>query len=69
MFKRMEALTSVNESAPNQGNLKDLPLFEFKVLAASTDNFSLINKLGQGGFGPVYKVKALNMNPFDKRYQ
>ncbi|KAF2618750.1 hypothetical protein F2Q68_00042537 [Brassica cretica] len=55
MFKRMEALTSVNESAPNQGNLKDLPLFEFKVLAASTDNFSLINKLGQGGFGPVYK--------------
>ncbi|RID48670.1 hypothetical protein BRARA_I05171 [Brassica rapa] len=55
MFKRMEALTTVNESAPNQGNLKDLPLFEFKVLAASTDNFSLINKLGQGGFGPVYK--------------
>ncbi|CDY34651.1 BnaC08g42100D [Brassica napus] len=55
MFKRMEALTSVNESAPNQGNLKDLPLFEFKVLAASTNNFSLINKLGQGGFGPVYK--------------
>ncbi|XP_013601918.1 PREDICTED: G-type lectin S-receptor-like serine/threonine-protein kinase At1g11330 isoform X1 [Brassica oleracea var. oleracea] len=55
MFKRMEALTIVNESAPNQGNLKDLPLFEFKVLAASTDNFSLINKLGQGGFGPVYK--------------
>ena len=69
MFKRMEALTSVNESAPNQGNLKDLPLFEFKVLAASTDNFSLINKLGQGGFGPVYKVKALNKNPSDKRYQ
>ncbi|KAJ4895617.1 G-type lectin S-receptor-like serine/threonine-protein kinase [Raphanus sativus] len=55
MFKRMEALTSDKKSASNQVKLKDLPLFEFKVLATSTDNFSLINKLGQGGFGPVYK--------------
>ncbi|KAJ0250567.1 Protein kinase domain-containing protein [Hirschfeldia incana] len=57
MFKRMEALTSDKESAPNQVKLKDLPLFEFKVLATATDDFSIINKLGQGGFGPVYKGK------------
>ncbi|KAG2300921.1 hypothetical protein Bca52824_037393 [Brassica carinata] len=57
LFKRMEALTSDNESASNQVKLKELPLFEFKVLAAATDNFSLINKLGRGGFGPVYKGK------------
>jgi len=56
MFKRMEALTSDNESASNQIKLKELPLFEFQVLATATDNFSLSNKLGQGGFGPVYKV-------------
>ncbi|WZZ19075.1 LOW QUALITY PROTEIN: hypothetical protein YC2023_112164 [Brassica napus] len=55
LFQRMEELTSGNESASNQVKLKDLPLFEFEVLATSTDNFSLINKLGQGGFGPVYK--------------
>ncbi|KAL1222888.1 G-type lectin S-receptor-like serine/threonine-protein kinase [Cardamine amara subsp. amara] len=55
LFKRMEELTSGNESASNQVKLKDLPLFEFQVLATSTDNFSLRNKLGQGGFGPVYK--------------
>uniref|UniRef100_A0A1J3IX87 Receptor-like serine/threonine-protein kinase n=1 Tax=Noccaea caerulescens TaxID=107243 RepID=A0A1J3IX87_NOCCA len=57
LFKRMEALTSGNESASNQVKLKELPLFEFQVLATSTDNFSLRNKLGQGGFGPVYKGK------------
>ncbi|CAA7020839.1 unnamed protein product [Microthlaspi erraticum] len=57
LFKRMEALTSGNESASNQVKLKELPLFEFQVLATSTDNFCLRNKLGQGGFGPVYKGK------------
>ncbi|KAJ4895616.1 G-type lectin S-receptor-like serine/threonine-protein kinase [Raphanus sativus] len=55
LFQRMEELTSGNESASKQVKLKDLPLFEFEVLATSTDNFSLRNKLGQGGFGPVYK--------------
>ncbi|KAF8090675.1 hypothetical protein N665_0469s0012 [Sinapis alba] len=58
MFKRMEELTSGNESASNQVKLKELPLFEFQVLATATDSFSLRNKLGQGGFGPVYKGKV-----------
>ncbi|CAF2115867.1 G-type lectin S-receptor-like serine/threonine-protein kinase At1g11330 isoform X2 [Brassica napus] len=57
LFKKMEELTSDNESASNQVKLKDLPLFEFKVLATATDSFSPGNKLGQGGFGPVYKGK------------
>ena len=64
MFKRMEELTSGNESASNQVKLKELPLFEFQVLATATDSFSLRNKLGQGGFGPVYKVNASNKNQF-----
>ncbi|KAG9452824.1 hypothetical protein H6P81_005728 [Aristolochia fimbriata] len=29
--------------------------FDFKVVAFATDNFSPANKLGGGGFGPVYK--------------
>ena len=36
--------------------LQDLPLFDFEKLATATNNFHLTNKLGQGGFGPVYKV-------------
>ena len=27
------------------------------TVRAATDNFSISNKLGQGGFGPVYKVR------------
>ena len=52
IFERVEALAG----GGSKGKMKELPLFEFQVLAAATDNFSLSNKLGQGGFGPVYKV-------------
>lgn len=38
---------------------EDLPLFDFRTIANATNNFSLGNKLGQGGFGPVYKVITL----------
>lgn len=35
------------------------------MVAAATDDFSLANKLGQGGFGPVYKVNfAILMDYF-----
>ncbi|XP_044465161.1 G-type lectin S-receptor-like serine/threonine-protein kinase At4g03230 isoform X2 [Mangifera indica] len=35
----------------------DLPFFDFRSVLAATDNFSEANKLGKGGFGPVYKGK------------
>ena len=31
-------------------------LYDLSTLRAATDNFSEENKLGQGGFGHVYKV-------------
>lgn len=40
----------------NQVNGPDLPMFNFNCIAATTNNFSEENKLGQGGFGLVYKV-------------
>ncbi|KAH0643765.1 hypothetical protein KY290_035215 [Solanum tuberosum] len=33
----------------------DLPLFDFATILDATNNFFLSNKLGEGGFGPVYK--------------
>ncbi|KAL8145935.1 hypothetical protein AgCh_003892 [Apium graveolens] len=32
-----------------------VPLFDFTEIANATNNFSDLNKLGEGGFGPVYK--------------
>ncbi|XP_028110414.1 G-type lectin S-receptor-like serine/threonine-protein kinase At4g27290 [Camellia sinensis] len=32
-----------------------LPLFDLAVIANSTNNFSINNKIGEGGFGAVYK--------------
>ena len=34
----------------------DLPVFEMDLILQVTDNFSSTNKLGEGGFGSVYKV-------------
>lgn len=31
--------------------------FDFESIMAATDNFSDTNKLGEGGFGAVYKVR------------
>ncbi|GMJ14643.1 hypothetical protein like AT1G11340 [Hibiscus trionum] len=38
----------------------DLPFFDLSTIAAATNNFSTDNKLGQGGFGPVYKGVLFN---------
>ena len=35
----------------------DLPIFDLKTIANATNNSSHTSMLGEGGFGPVYKVK------------
>lgn len=34
----------------------EIPTFEYEMLEVATDYFSIANKLGEGGFGSVYKV-------------
>lgn len=35
---------------------KEKKVFPYETLVAATKNFNLKHKLGEGGFGPVYKV-------------
>ncbi|RID57390.1 hypothetical protein BRARA_F00765 [Brassica rapa] len=39
----------------DRGREWELPLFELNTIVTATNNFAFRNKLGEGGFGPVYK--------------
>lgn len=41
-----------------KGRSSDFMVYDFPVVLEATVNFSEENKLGQGGFGPVYKVRV-----------
>lgn len=41
----------------------ELPLFSYESISVATGQFS--DKLGEGGFGPVYKVSCVQMRDAD----
>ncbi|CAA7054650.1 unnamed protein product [Microthlaspi erraticum] len=47
-------------SSDNRTEDLELPLMDFEAVAMATYNFSNANKLGQGGFGIVYKGRLLD---------
>ncbi|KHG05344.1 hypothetical protein F383_30674 [Gossypium arboreum] len=51
---------SGSENSRNRRKDPAFPLFSLASISIATENFSLENKLGEGGFGPVYKGKLLN---------
>ncbi|KAJ3708464.1 hypothetical protein LUZ61_012169 [Rhynchospora tenuis] len=53
---------TTEKSLAQNDSLKDadLPVFDMGTLVQATDNFSIPNVVGQGGFGTVYKGKLPN---------
>ncbi|KAJ7981808.1 Protein kinase superfamily protein [Quillaja saponaria] len=55
--KRGSSLTEIDKEVSDILNVK---LYTYKELRIATENFSPANKIGQGGFGSVYKGKLKN---------
>ncbi|KAM1010100.1 hypothetical protein TB1_044743 [Malus domestica] len=51
--RRVKELIETSEFKEEEGI--DVPFFDMQTILDATDNFSNVNKLGQGGYGPVYK--------------
>ncbi|KAK9095758.1 hypothetical protein Sjap_021255 [Stephania japonica] len=46
-------------SSEDGGDSLDFQLFSLDTVLSATDSFSAANKLGEGGFGPVYRGKLV----------
>ncbi|KAI3675438.1 hypothetical protein L1987_85028 [Smallanthus sonchifolius] len=56
LYYRFNVKKQQQQGTPRSGNEDlDLPLFGLPTILKATNNFSMTNKLGEGGFGPVYK--------------
>ena len=55
-------------SGDNEVEDLELPLMEFEAVVTATEHFSDFNKVGEGGFGVVYKVKIMIYYVFQKKY-
>ncbi|KAA8519927.1 hypothetical protein F0562_014163 [Nyssa sinensis] len=49
-----------NEKSNEKSKNMELTFYDLDTIVAATDNFSIAKKLGQGGYGPVYKGKLPN---------
>ncbi|XP_054803815.1 receptor-like serine/threonine-protein kinase SD1-8 [Prosopis cineraria] len=54
-------ISSNRENSSESSKMEDLelPLFDFNTIRMATNNFSDSNKLGQGGFGTVYRGRLV----------
>ena len=52
-------LSEANKGWRGEKKEVDLSIFSFASVFAATNDFSIENKLGEGGLGPVYKVSLV----------
>ena len=60
LSEKMENNVMIDQNTEGQSEDLEVPFFNLTTIAIATDNFSNNNKLGEGGFGIVYKVNLPN---------
>ena len=56
ILEKMEKSRRIGRNDEGQEEDMDIQFFDLSKITKATDNFSIDNKLGEGGFGPVYRV-------------
>lgn len=59
--KKLKAANSAGADKADDEDVSTDIFFELNTLQIATNFFSEANKLGNGGFGPVYKVRLMNL--------
>ena len=54
--RHVQALIDLSEFNEKDEKVIDVPFFYLESILIASNNFSNENKLGEGGYGPVYKV-------------
>ncbi|GMY31582.1 G-type lectin S-receptor-like serine/threonine-protein kinase At4g27290 isoform X2, partial [Fagus crenata] len=57
---KLENNVMIDQNIEGQREDPELPFFNLATIVTATNNFSSNNKLGEGGFGPVYKATLID---------
>ncbi|GKV19269.1 hypothetical protein SLEP1_g29554 [Rubroshorea leprosula] len=60
LMKKSKKRRNLKQEIEDRDNSGEALQFDFDTIRMATNNFSSMNKLGQGGFGAVYKGKLLS---------
>ncbi|GJT71805.1 hypothetical protein Tco_1031091 [Tanacetum coccineum] len=64
-FKTLESLLPESNIVVPLSSFLGVPLFGLSEVSKATHNFSVDNKLGEGGFSPTYKMVIVRASPGD----
>ena len=60
LSEKMKNTGMIDQNIDGQNEDLELPFYSLATIAIATNKFSSNNKLGEGGFGPVYKVTLID---------